>query len=354
VTTPTARFFGSITDGETESVWRFAAAAVLTLWSTLSHSQLSTCVEIGDPMTRLACYDDLARRGAAREPESAAPAKGVPAATETIPASKPGSLEERWELRPELKRGTFNLVPYKPVYGLMHWTSARNEHPSSPTRAFTGPASLDRVEAKMQLSFKTKVAEGVLGTSGDLWFGYTQVSYWQLGNSRSSSPFRESNYEPEMMYVHPLQASIGGLHLRFLGLGLNHQSNGRGTTLSRSWNRVIGEVAAEYGPWTFQVRPWARVFTPSGDRDDNPGIQNFAGRGEVVVTRRAGAHTWRFTGRHSLRSGNRSHGGVQLDWAFPLVGALNGHVQVFSGYGQSLIDYNHRQTTVGLGVSFFD
>jgi phospholipase A1 len=27
---------------------------------------------------------------------------------------------------------------------------------------------------------------------------------------------------------------------------------------------------------------------------------------------------------------------------------------VFSGYGLNLIDYNHRQTTVGVGVSFLD
>ena len=51
---------------------------------------------------------------------------------------------------------------------------------------------------------------------------------------------------------------------------------------------------------------------------------------------------------------DRSRGSLRLDWAIPLVGSLNAHVQLFSGYGLNLIDYNHRQTTLGVGVSFFD
>jgi phospholipase A1 len=48
---------------------------------------------------------------------------------------------------------------------------------------------------------------------------------------------------------------------------------------------------------------------------------------------------------------------VQLDWATPVsnsLGALKLHVQLTSGYGETLIDYNHRQTTIGVGVSFGD
>ena len=50
-------------------------------------------------------------------------------------------------------------------------------------------------------------------------------------------------------------------------------------------------------------------------------------------------------------------GFVQLDWATPLLeylGAARLHLQITSGYGETLIDYNHKQTTIGIGMSFGD
>lgn len=339
-------------------VRRIAAIAVVLLLAAsaaVSHAQLASCAPIADAAERLACYDALARAERSARPEAASATNPIleqRAAAGSVTATE---TEKRWELQPGLKQGTFRLLPYRPLYGLVHGTSNTNNDPRSPTRSLRAPdIELDRTEAKVQLSFKTKLAEDVFGSASDVWFGYTQQSYWQFRNARYSSPFRETNYEPEAILIHPLTLEVMGIHARYAALSFTHQSNGRGEALSRSWNRFIGELAIESGPWSLQLRPWIRVFDASGERDDNPDIEDFIGRGEVVAVYRAGRQVVTLTGRHTLRGGERSRGSALLDWAFPLAGSINGHLQIFSGYGENLIDYNHRQTTLGVGVSFFD
>ncbi len=45
---------------------------------------------------------------------------------------------------------------------------------------------------------------------------------------------------------------------------------------------------------------------------------------------------------------------TEVAWSFPITGDLKGYVQVFSGYGGSLIDFNNRQTGIGFGLSVVD
>ena len=271
-------------------------------------------------------------------------------------AGRGSLLDSRWELAKDSKLGLFQLRAYKPVYLLpAFWSSKPNVMPHSPNpnNSVTEPEELDGTELKFQLSFKTKVTENLFGDNGDIWVGYTQSSRWQAYNSELSRPFRETNYEPEVMLTFRNGYSLFGWNGRMTGISLNHQSNGRSDPLSRSWNRVILNAGLDRENWAIMLRPWYRI-PESRSEDNNPDIEDYIGRGDATLVYNRNGHELALTGRHSLRSGDRAHGSVQVDYGFPINNLLRGHVQVFDGYGESMIDYNHRATYIGVGVSLLE
>jgi len=343
------------------------------------------CAGLENDSARLACYDHAARREmpapeqadqAAERARQAVDAAGVldrqrdrhpfvrlfkhESEVNAIDAQanigRGSLLDQRWELARDSKLGLFNLRAYKPLYLLpAFWTSHVNQMPQSPNQrnALNESRELKEIEAKFQLSFKTKLAENLFGDNGDLWFGYTQSSRWQLYNAAISRPFRETNHEPEMLMVFRNGYHLGGWRGRMLAIGINHQSNGRSDPLSRNWNRLMFNIGLDREHWALMIRPWIRI-AESADTDDNPDISDYLGRADATLTWVRDKHEFSLMARHSMRGGGRSHGALQLDWGFPLYGQFRGHLQLFSGYGESMIDYNHRARYVGLGVSLLE
>jgi phospholipase A1 len=312
----------------------------------------AACRALRTDMDRLACYDKLfgAPEGAFIEQTPGPPSQPVAVREDA------SLLDQRWELSPEQKQGTFRVSPHKPVFILAaHHASSTNDSPSTPSDGHSVPEPLDltNTETKFQISLKSKLWEDVLGDFSDLWFGYTQSSRWQLFNASESRPFRETDYEPELMLAFRTHYPLFGWQGRLAGLSFSHQSNGRQVPLSRSWNRVIAQVGFDRPGWSILVRPWWRVHEDRSS-DDNPDIEDFMGRGDVLVTRNWRGHEISAMFRHSLRTGDRAHGAVELNWAFPIRGELKGYVQFFNGYGESLVDYNHTASYVGVGVSLIE
>lgn len=331
--------------------------------SAVAAQSLADCRAIAVDAERLACYDTQA--GAARPVSVAVAAVAgaeTPRVAETAPASGntppagPSLLASAWELDPAQRGHILRIRRYKPVYILpLFYATAPNRQPGSPApgHGSAEPIDLGANEAKLQISLKTKLLEDVFGDNGDLWFGYTQSSRWQVYNGGISRPFRETNHEPEVMLVWRTNYPLAGWRGRYFGLGVNHQSNGRSLPLSRSWNRVMLTAALERDDWTLTLRPWWRL-PEQADNDDNPDISDYLGRADLQLVRSWGKQQFAVTLRHSLQTGRNSHGAVQLDYAFPIAGELRGHLQWFSGYGESMIDYNHRSNYYGLGLSLLE
>lgn len=257
-------------------------------------------------------------------------------------------LEERWSVVEGVPGSEVRV--YKPSYLLLARASDRpNLLPETPTRAPQAVDLLD-TEAKFQLSFKFMVASLSEDQRLSIWGAYTQQSHWQVYHPKASRPFRETNYEPEIFLAWRPDREILGLHWGLLTVGINHQSNGQSDPLSRSWNRLVVQAGFERGDFVLLLRPWFRA-RETGPEDDNPDIEDYLGKGEVVAAWRRGGHTLTATGRWNPATGK---GAIQGTWSFPVQRHLKGYMQVFSGYGESLVDYNWRQTTAGVGFCLTD
>ena len=328
--------------------------------------RLERCAVLGDASARLACYDALARGGAGVTPVggAAAGADQQPAArTQPAPPAPPPQMPARiaavttippeaavspmvqsWELDQPSKRGAFNFRQHHETYLLpVNYSTSSND---GPFQDFT-PAGLktQHTELTYQLSFKMKMLEQIGHSPLDLWFAYTQQSYWQAYNRAASSPFRETNYQPELMLVSPLNLDTGWLDIRYLNLGAVHQSNGQTSTLSRSWNRVYAEMGAEHGDLALTLRLWKRLDNARSD-NDNIDITDYLGHGDLRLVYRLHGYELSMLARRNFQT---RHGALQFGWAIPLSANLKGYLQAFSGYGQSLIDYNYSQKSLGAG-----
>jgi phospholipase A1 len=125
-----------------------------------------------------------------------------------------------------------------------------------------------------------------------------------------------------------------------------HQSNGQSSSLSRSWNRFYAQLGLESGDLGVTARVWKRLDNAKSN-NDNADITDFMGNGDVRITYRDKGYEYSAMLRRNF---DTKHGAVQASVAFPLVVNLKGYVQLFSGYGQSLIDYNYAQKSIGVGV----
>ena len=330
-------------------------AAVLALLGTLvagagaAEADLKAgferCAAIRDPEQRLACFDRLSER----PPEQTAADEIVERPDEREPQFTRMNLF--WELDDQTHSGRGRIRPYKPLLAVpLRWSDNPNDTPSGLIEEVVD-ASLDSVEAFFRLSLRTKLWDNPIGDNGDIWFAYTQTAYWQAYNRSESSPFRETNYMPEIFSVWRVGLPITERwNWRMLSVGLKHQSNGRGSLLgiSRSWNRVYANFGFE-GPNTeIYLRPWVRIARE--DPDDNPDIEDFLGYGDLQIIRHLNASRIELTARLNPST---SKGMARLSYHFPLVGDLHGYLSVFSGYGESLLDYNHKQTTLSAGISMF-
>ena len=258
-------------------------------------------------------------------------------------------LENRILQEEKIYDSSFVLAPHRQNYFLaLHYNSDLN------TEIYenAGQDAPKDYEAKFQISFKVRAWDNMFGDNGDLFFAYTQRSYWQLYDEALSSPFRDTNYEPEIFIKFDTDFNIFGLKNRAFTIGFDHQSNGESEPLSRSWNRIYSTFITERGNLVLVLKPWYRI-PESDNNDDNPNMDKYLGHGELIGAYHIKEHVISLLLRNNLRT-DENKGAIELGWSCPLTPKVRVYMQYFNGYGETLVDYNNSVNKIGFGVMLND
>ncbi|WP_330926522.1 phospholipase A [Candidatus Sororendozoicomonas aggregata] len=206
---------------------------------------------------------------------------------------------------------------------------------------------IDSIEVEFQLSLKTLVTK-ITAIDGDCYLAYTQRSFWQA--YQPSAYFRDTSYQPEVFITVLRDKQWRLWQLTGTDIGFVHQSNGLGGERERSWNRLYIRQHLEKGRWLLEGQVAVRI---NAMHNYNKDIVRYLGNDVFSVSYTSGRKVFSFACRNTVSS-NFSRGAQWLSWSFPIVDdwRINGYIQAFSGYGQTLSGYEHYTNAIGVGFQF--
>jgi len=258
------------------------------------------------------------------------------------------------------KHYKFNLMSYHKNYILLvgysnrlierHWSNGIED---TKTKGYVRK----RNEAQFQISFKLPLYQNFLNTKADLFAAYTQNSYWQVYDTKHSSPFRETNYMPELF----MQWNIDKKTLKSIRLSFIHQSNGQDVGKSRSWNRT--EIAFVFNKKNFEYgfNLWDRwnedkKSDPTSTKgDDNPNLIDFIGTGKYYIRYKNDKINLDLVHQNDIFNYNINKGNILFDITFPSINKnFDFFIRYFYGYGESLIDYDVKVKRISFGIIIAD
>lgn len=273
--------------------------------------------------------------------------KQIKTLMEKITPDKHSVLDVRLKSEGKVDETPFSVSLFEPNYVLpFYYTFSPSPYYADHPDSSPDDQKVQSSELKAQLSLLLPIWQKIFKSPITLYASYTQDMFWQV---YSKSPyFRETNYEPQLFFSYPL------MHNWLLSAGINHQSNGRGGTfpggMERSWNRAFICLEFSGSHWLVHLKPWLPIFKHWSSDLHNPDIARYLGYGETVLAYKYKGFKASLMMRN-LAESDFKRGALELDLSYPISHKISAFVLLFTGYGQSLIEYNHYTNSVGIGVS---
>lgn len=203
--------------------------------------------------------------------------------------------------------------------------------------------SSSTADAMFQFSIRQRLTNSILPYNTFLYLTFTQKSVWNI--YEESSPFKDNNYNPGIgigKYLILNNKLKGAAFVQ-----LEHESNGRDSIWSRSWNYISLTGKYFLNPLiSMQMRLWI----PYVDGEENKDLLDYRGLGVFSIDYLSRDKKWWFTSDVNPRKG-AFNSNILLSVAYQLSKRRNQYafVQFYNGYGQDLLDYNKFSSQLRVG-----
>lgn len=203
----------------------------------------------------------------------------------------------------------------------------------------------ENTNVKFQISIAQRLTRSTLPWGTYLYLFYTQKCFWNI--LEESLPMTDLNFNPGIGLTKPL--FVKNRYIGKLTFLIEHESNGRDSIQSRSWNRIA--LAANVFV-TKNLMVHGKIWIPIVDGENNRDIVKYCGFWQAGAQVLSNDH--RFIGGITVvkRGGWNLNANVILDFGWRLFKQDNQYlyVQFYNGFGEGLLDYNkfHSQIRVGI------
>lgn len=225
---------------------------------------------------------------------------------------------------------------------------ARHISPYEPIFFIMGTAPAAEFQFSLKYEVFTLTNDWARQSLNDLYFAYTQTSFWNLLTNDPS--FYDTSYKPSAFFyfTNVFGGDTNGLFRMDAQPGFEHESNGRGGPMERSFYTLYAQSTFTVGRpenWEFSLQPRAWVYTMVGH--NNPDIAKYHGYADLIAVISHG-ETAKWGGMELMTTfhlgSEGSHPGLKFDFFFNLPKFLGFNpalqVEYFTGYEQTLIQYN--------------
>ena len=207
--------------------------------------------------------------------------------------------------------------------------------------------NVDNADVKYQISFRQRLSSSYLPFNTFVFISYTQKSFWSI--YKKSSPFRDTNFNPGIGFGRYL-ISDDNNYMGSLFLQLEHESNGKDSLNSRSW-----DFLSLSGKYYFNDRLYfrAKAWLPLVLLIDNTNtdLLTYKGYGNFSLDYRTKNERWWFNANITPRD-NLITMNTTLSAAFKVSKTFNQYLffELYNGRGDSLLDYKQYDIKLRIGM----